>query len=149
MQKNAFKYLIEKKGSKGKETQESELSMAEYLLPTTNLTICEKQQMFAVKNRMKEIPANFSKPDIQNKCICEKQEDMKHIYSCEIPNNGENPEIEYEKIFEGNIGEQIKVFRQFERNFEKRKILKENQKKKQLPSDPAVIHCTPQSLVMD
>ena len=67
--RNAFKYLVEKKGSKGKEIQESELSMAEYLLPTTALTICEKQQMFAVKNRMKEIPANFSKPNIDNKKI--------------------------------------------------------------------------------
>ena len=51
--KNAFKYLVGKKGSKGKEIRESELSMAEYLLPTTALTICEKQQMFAVKNQMK------------------------------------------------------------------------------------------------
>ena len=66
MQKNAFKYLIGKKGSKGKEITETELCMAEYLLPTTSLTICEKQQMFAVKNRMKEIPAIFSKPNIEN-----------------------------------------------------------------------------------
>ena len=39
--------------SKGKDIRESELIMAEYLLPTTALTICEKQQMFAVKNQMK------------------------------------------------------------------------------------------------
>ena len=123
--------------------------MAEYLLPTTTLTICEKQQMFAVKNRMKEIPVNFSKPNIANKCICEQQEGMKHIYQCEVMNNGEEPEVEYEKIFEGNISEQIEVFRKYERNFEKRRILKENQKKNQLPSDPIVIRCTPQSLVMD
>ena len=127
--KNAFKYLIGKKGSKGKEIIETELCMAEYLLPTTALTICEKQQMFAVKNRMKEIPANFSKPNIENKCICEQQEDMKHIYQCKLMNNGEEPEIEYEKIFEGDIWEQIKVFEKFERNLEKRRTLKDNQKK--------------------
>ena len=142
-------YLIGKKGSKGKEIIETELYMAEYLLPTTALTICEKQQRFAVKNRMKEIPANFSKPNIENKCICEHQEDMKHIYQCQVINNGEEPELEYEKIFEGNICEQIKVFRKFERNFEKSRTLKDNQKKNQLPSDPFVIRCTPQSLVMD
>ena len=127
--KNAFKYLIGKKGSKGKEIIETELCMAEYLLPTTALTICEKQQMFAVKNRMKEIPANFSKSNIENKCICEQQEDMKHIYQCKLMNNGEEPEIEYEKIFEGDIWEQIKVFKKFERNLEKRRTLKDNQKK--------------------
>ena len=44
-------------------------------------------------------------------------------------NNGEEPEVEYENFFEGNISEQIKVLRKFERNFEKRRILKENQKK--------------------
>ena len=65
-------------------------------------------------------------------------------------NNGERKnELEYEKIFEGNISEQIKVFRKYERNFEKRRILKENQKKNQLPGDPIVIRCTPQSLVME
>ena len=51
--------------------------MAEYLLPTTAQTIYERQQMFAVKNRMKEIPAKFSKPNIENKWICEHKEDMK------------------------------------------------------------------------
>ena len=111
---------------------DTELYMVEYLLPTTALTIYEKQQMFAVKNRMKEIPAIFIKPNIENKCICEHQEDMKHIYQCQVMNNGEEHELEYENFFEGNICEQIKVF---ERNFEKRRTLKDNQKEQQLPSD--------------
>ena len=36
---NAFKYLISKKGSKGKENDESELCMTDYLVPSTILTI--------------------------------------------------------------------------------------------------------------
>ena len=44
--------------------------------------------------------------DIENKCICGKQEDIMHIYQCEVLNTGEQPELEYEKIFEGNIFEQ-------------------------------------------
>ena len=137
--KNAFKYLLSKKGSKGKENSETELSMAEYLLPTNRaLTISERQKMFAVKNRMVEIPANFPNPKIENICICGEKEDMKHIYQCETINDGETDYLKYEKIFEGNINEQIEVFRKFERNMEKRKQLKENF----IPCDPDVIRCT-------
>ena len=137
--KNAFKYLLSKKGSKGKENSETELSMAEYLLPTNRaLTISERQKMFAVKNRMVEIPANFPNPKIENICICGEKEDMKHIYQCETINDGETDYLKYEKIFEGNINEQIEVFRKFERNMEKRKQLKENI----IPCDPDVIRCT-------
>ena len=104
----------------------AELSMAEYLLPSnTALTISERQQLFAVKNRMVEIPANFPNPKIENICICGEKEDMKHIYQCETINDGEQPVLKYEKIFEGNICEQIEVFRKFERNIENRKNLNE------------------------
>ena len=66
---NAFRYLLSKKGSKG--NNETELCMAEYLIPSTSLTISEKQQMFAIKNRMLNIPANFPQPNIEHKCICD------------------------------------------------------------------------------
>ena len=90
---NAFKYLISKKGSKGKENDESELCMADYLVPSTILTISEKQQLFAMKNRMVNIPANFPKPNIVKKCICGEKEDMKHIHNCEILNDGEQSNL--------------------------------------------------------
>jgi hypothetical protein len=149
LKENAFKYLISKKGSKGKENKEIELCMSEYLLPTSTLTICEKQQMFAVKNRMVNIPANFSKKNIVNACLCGQPEDMQHIYECNIINSGEQPELKYENIFKGDISEQIQVFRKFERNFEKRETLKENMKHNILPCDPFVIRCAQLSLVMD
>ena len=52
------------------------------------------------------------------------------------------------QFYEGNISEQIKVFRKFERNLKTRENLKEA-KKDTTPCDPLVIHCTRQSLVMD
>ena len=66
---------------------------------------------------MVEIPANFPNPKIENICICGEKKDMKHICQCETINDGEQPHLQYERIFEGNICEQIKVFRKFERNF--------------------------------
>jgi hypothetical protein len=94
-------------------------------------------------------PSKFVEPNIENKCICQQQEDIKHIYQCKVMNNGEKPELGSEKIFVENINEQNKVFRKYERNFKQWRILKENQKKTQLPSDPIGIRCTPQNLVMD
>ena len=76
--------------------------------------------MFAIKNRMLNIPANFPQPNIEQKCICGEKDDMKHIHNCEIINNCEQIDLEFEKIFEGNISEQIKVFRKFERNLKTR-----------------------------
>ena len=63
---------------------------------------------------------------------------MQHIYYCEILNNGRKTNIEYEKLYTGNISEQIEIWRQFERNMEEReKLLKEESS----PRDPSVIHC--------
>ena len=75
-------------------------------------------------------------------------EKKKHIHNCEIINNGEKIDLEFEKISEGNIPEQIKVFRKFERNLKTRENLKE-EKKDTTPCDSLLIHCTRKSLVMD
>ena len=50
---------------------------------------------------------------------------MKHIYECEILNENEKPNIQYEKIFNGNIKQQIEVYRKFKQNMEKREKLME------------------------
>ena len=39
--------------------------------------------MFAIKNAMIDIPANFSSK-CETKCECGMQEDMNHIYECEL-----------------------------------------------------------------
>ena len=141
---SAFSYLINKKGSKGSENIQIELGMEDYLLPTNSeLSILEKQKMFSMKNRMTRIPANFPKANIENKCYCGSKEDMKHIYECEILNCGNEPSLEYEKLYKGTISEQIKVFRKFEINLTKREELLN-----EIPRDHSLIHCIPESIVM-
>ena len=140
---SAYNYLISKSRSKGKENQFEELSMAEYLLPLNkSLSISEKQRLFAVKNRMVNIPANFPKPNTEYKCQCDKKEDMEHIFDCEIFSNGTKNILKYEQIYKGTLNEQIEVFRIFENNMERREMLKcENN----IPCDPP---CDPLSSVM-
>ena len=77
---------------------------------------------------MVDIPANFSNSNM--KCICGEQESMAHIYQCGFLSN-EKSNIEYEKIYNGSIHEQIEVFRKFENNFKIR-----NRSMNPLPSDP-------------
>ena len=146
LRENALKYLAGKQGSKGSETIYLDLSMSEYLLPTNSeLSIEEKQQLFSVKTRMKNIPSNYPKPNESYVCHCGQREDMEHIYICEMYNEGKKTELEYEKIHTGNISEQIKVFRTFETNFEKRRIIRT---KETFPCDPSEIHCSCNSTVM-
>ena len=68
------------------------------------------------------------------KCVmCDSIEDMNHIYNCEYLNE-EEPKIEFERIFKGNLFEQIRVFRKFEKNMKKRN--EEKSKTNQIPCDP-------------
>ena len=60
LKQNAFEYLMNKQESKVKPNSYTELSMAEYLLPTNAiLSIYKKREMFAVKNRIKIFPLTF------------------------------------------------------------------------------------------
>ena len=95
----ALKYLLEKRGSKGKEIQFSNLEMADYLLPFNNcLTIDEKCELFAVKNRMIDIPNNFSSKS-EHKCQCGEIENMSHIYQCELYKNGKLQALPFDKKY--------------------------------------------------
>ena len=124
IKEEALKYLLEKRGKKGGEINYSYLEMAEYLLPFNNkLSIDEKREMFAVKNAMINIPANFTSKN-ETKCECGKLEDMQHIYECEQLNN-KTPEISFRKIFVGNLRQQIEVFKQFAHNMKNREKMKQ------------------------
>ena len=92
--------------------------MSEYLLPFNKQSTEEKREMFAVKTSMVNITANFSS-NSETKCECGQWEDMKHIYECKIYNK-ENPEVEFEKIYNGNLNEQKMVFNKFKQNMQKR-----------------------------
>ena len=116
MKTSAIKYLKGKQGFKGQDIEYSCNEMSEYLLPINkNLTIDEKGRLFGVRNKMTDIPSNFSRGEKEMKCQCNQKEDMKHIYECEIYNE-EKFELPYEKIYNGNINEQIAVFKKFEQN---------------------------------
>ena len=72
-------------------------------------------EMFAIKNCMIDIPANFSSKS-EFKCQCGKREDMVHIYKCELYNCEKQPRIQFEKIYNGNLKEQIEVYNKFKQN---------------------------------
>ena len=117
---SALKYLLEKRGKKGKEISYTCIEMSEYLQPFNNhLTVKQKREMFAVRNKMIDIPANFSSK-IESKCECGKKEDMQHIYECQKYNEKKQPSIQYEKIFHGNLTEQVLVYEKISENLEKR-----------------------------
>ena len=65
--------------------------------------------------------------------MCDSIEDMNHIYNCEYLNEKET-KIEFERIFEWNLFEQIRDFRKFEKNLKKRN--EENSKKNEIQYDP-------------
>ena len=135
---NALVYLIRKQGIKGKEICYSSLEMSEYLQPINQeLTIEPKREFFAVRNCMIDIPNNFSRRDEKYSCICGETEEMIHIYNCEMLKKGET-ELSYQKIFTGNLTQQIQVYKTFKQNLEKREILKRNNN---FPCDPDEIHC--------
>ena len=134
IRESALKYLLDKQGKKGREMQYNYLEMEDYLLPFNNkLNIEEKREMFAVKNSMIGIPANFSSK-CEIKCDCGVKEDMDHIYNCKLYNM-KKPEIPFEKIFRGNLNEQIMVFKKFSQNMEKRSNMKQTSNPRD-PCDP-------------
>ena len=118
--KNALSYLIRKQGKKGGEIGYTCLEMAEYLQPyNSSLTIEQKQELFEVRNRMVQIPHNFPKTSEKHKCECTEIETMAHIYNCEMYNNNKKQRsIAYNKISNGNLQEEIKVFTIFKQNLD-------------------------------
>jgi hypothetical protein len=122
IQKRAFEYLISKQGSKGQEIRYTELKMAEYLLPSCEkITIEEQRNIFSIRNRMVAIPSNFPKNKKEEICVCQKIENMKHIYQCEFWNKeNEKEKPIFESIFGDDISELVKVNKQFQINYNRR-----------------------------
>ena len=126
-QKIAFDYLLRKRGTKGSEITYQEIQTLDYLMPNNELSIEEKRKIFAIRNKMWNIPANFvSRKNNENKCICNKEETMKHIYECEKLNN-KTADVKFEQIFKENILKQKKILERFEYNLDaKKRIIHEN-----------------------
>ena len=56
-----FNYLMNKRGSKGKEIEYDKIGMAQYLQPNNQLEVKEQRKIFEIRNRMTNIPNNFSR----------------------------------------------------------------------------------------
>ena len=84
IKKKALEYLLKLRGKKGQEIEYREIKMANYLLPNEEgLSIKDKRFIFAIRNRMIQIPYNFpaKNRNIDEKCqICGERETMKHLY---------------------------------------------------------------------
>ena len=95
--------------------------MADYLYPNEYLTITEQRSIFALRNKMvAEIPSNFcSSENNKNKCICNKTEDIEHIYYCKILNKDE-AKIKFEKLYSENAQQQKTILKRFEENMKTR-----------------------------
>ena len=68
----------------------------------------------------------------KKKCRCGAIESMQHIYSCKLLNENQI-EISYDKLHNGNLKSQIKVFRRMKENLEIRNKMKTNN----FPCDPS------------
>ena len=80
--------------------------MADYLLPFNNkLTIDEKYNLFAIRNKMINIQSNFSSR-CEVKCECGEKEFTKHIYECKLYNDRKTT-IPYESVYNGNLKQKI------------------------------------------
>ena len=95
--------------------------MAENLLPTSSkVSIKVKCEIFAMRNKMVKIPANYSEREVKHKCIiCNNEENMEHVYTCKLLNS-EEPLTEYNQIYRDNMDLIIDVYRRFVDNMDKR-----------------------------
>ena len=85
---SAYNYLMNRRGSKGIEIEYNRIQMSEYLLPNNELNIENQQKLFAIRNKMVNIPSNFTAREKNySKCICGEKENMEHIYVCENLNS--------------------------------------------------------------
>ena len=99
--------------------------MSEYLVPTSSkLSIEVKCEIFAMRNKMVKIPANYSAREVKHKCIiCNNEENMEHEYTCKLLNS-EEPLTEYNQIYKDNMDLIIDAYRRFVDNMDKKNWVK-------------------------
>ena len=121
IQKKALEYLLKKQRSKGSEIYYVDLQMAEYLLPNEKIqNIDDQRKIFAMRNRMVEIPVNFPNKKPIETCSCGNLETMEHIYTCEKWNNNNHEKKAYEEIYSNDISKQMEISKVFFKNLERR-----------------------------
>ena len=94
--------------------------MSEYLLPNEQLSIDDQRNIFAMRNKMSDIPSNFTSEEKNTfKCCCGTKEEMEHIYYCKYLNK-EKTEVNYDEIFGENLNNLKWISRRFEHNLSER-----------------------------
>ena len=115
--------LLSRRGSKGIEIEFNALEISEYLLPfNSKLNIAEKRKLFEIRNRMIKLPYNFGKEE--EKCVCGKKENISHIYECKSLNE-QQAKLPYNKIYNGNLNNQLDIFRRLEKSLKERDKIKQ------------------------
>ena len=128
IRKTAFTYLVGKQRSKGGDIVYTDLHMAEYLMPNSNIqSNTVKREIFAIRNKMVNIPANYSSRKIEHGCQCGMKEDMEHVYTCIMLNN-ENADVKFEEIYSSNTKLISEVNKRFQNNMKNREeIMNKNE----------------------
>ena len=114
----AYQYLMKKRGKKGIEIKYQKIQMAQYLSPNNIFEIKDQTKIFEMRNKMTNIPANFSGKS-EKSCICGEIESMNHIYVCKKLNK-EEIEVKYENIYESNLKNMKMIVNRFEANMKER-----------------------------
>ena len=116
----AFRYLMNKRRTKGKEIEYTKIQMSQYLLPNNHLEIEEQKQVFEIRNKMTNITVNYSSNGKKEEiCICGEIETMDHIYNSKKLNKTELNE-KYENIYRENVKNMKTILSRFKLSMKKR-----------------------------
>ena len=115
----SLNHLIKMRKSKGREIEYTHLKMANYLLPSNNISKKQKQEIFSIRNRMIYTHKNFPNMHIDPHCICGELETNEHIYMCKYLNL--KPKLKpYKHIFSNNICDVMAIYSIMQINLEQR-----------------------------
>ena len=122
VKKSAFKYLVSKIKSKGKEMKyKSHFQCQGCLKPNSILTLHDQRTKFSFRARMIYLTYNFQENRRLQYCKCESLMTNSHLYDCKILNHIER-KVPYNRLFEGRLCEMKYIVN----------ILMENQKNLEL-----------------
>ena len=116
---SAFKYLLSKIKSKGKEIDYYNIFQCQgYLLPNTFLTLKEQCEVFSYRTRMNKLKYNFPGTNEKEVCACSIEMANMHLYEC-LKLNRNKKTVPYVKIFEGRLCEMKTILNILHENQEK------------------------------
>ena len=100
------------------------MKLQDYLNPCSNLKLEEQRNIFSLRSRMNELKTNFSRNhNIKSKyCLneCGKELDNEDLTWCHEINT--DSDYRYLHLLNGTLNEKIEIFKQINRNQDKRKL---------------------------